>query len=61
MAQVVTINRPDVVALIEQAAEKLRSGNKTAIEFGCPLVTRDDRIRRFGERYGERYGFAVAG
>jgi hypothetical protein len=26
---VVTINRPDVVALIEQAAEKLTGGNKT--------------------------------
>jgi PIN domain nuclease of toxin-antitoxin system len=31
----------------------------TAIELGCPLVTYDDRIRRFGERYGERYGFAA--
>jgi PIN domain nuclease of toxin-antitoxin system len=33
----------------------------TAIELGCPLVTYDERIRRFGERYGERYGFSVAG
>jgi PIN domain nuclease of toxin-antitoxin system len=32
----------------------------TAIELGCPLVTYDSRIRRFGERYGEQYGFAVA-
>jgi hypothetical protein len=29
MANVVTINRPEVVALIEQAARKLNRGNKT--------------------------------
>lgn len=29
MAMVVTINRPDVVALIEQAAKSLTAGNKT--------------------------------
>ena len=29
MATVITINRPDVVALIEQAADKLTAGNKT--------------------------------
>ena len=29
MANVVTINRPDVVGLIEEAAEKLTRGNKT--------------------------------
>ena len=29
MANVVTINRPDVVALIERAASKLTAGNKT--------------------------------
>lgn len=29
MATVVTINRPDVVALIEQAANSLTHGNKT--------------------------------
>jgi len=29
MANVVTINRPDVVALIEEAAKKLTDGNKT--------------------------------
>lgn len=33
----------------------------TAIELGCPLVTYDERIRRFGERHGERYGFSIAG
>jgi hypothetical protein len=29
MANVVTINRPEVVALIEEAAKKLTHGNKT--------------------------------
>jgi hypothetical protein len=29
MANVVTINRPEVVALIEEAANKLTAGNKT--------------------------------
>jgi hypothetical protein len=29
MVSVVTINRPDVVSLIERAAEKLTGGNKT--------------------------------
>ena len=29
MANVVTINRPEVVALIEEAANKLTRGNKT--------------------------------
>jgi hypothetical protein len=29
MANVVTINRPEVVALIEEAAKKLTGGNKT--------------------------------
>jgi len=29
MAHVVTINRPDVVALIQRAADKLTHGNKT--------------------------------
>jgi PIN domain nuclease of toxin-antitoxin system len=32
----------------------------TAIDLGCPLVTYDSRIHRFGERYGERHGFTVA-
>jgi hypothetical protein len=31
MANVVTINRPDVVALIEQAAEQLTDGNTTEL------------------------------
>ena len=32
-----------------------------AIDLGCPLVTYDSRIRRFGERHGEQYGFSVTG
>ena len=31
----------------------------TAIELGCPLVTYDDRIARFGKRHGRQYGFAA--
>jgi hypothetical protein len=31
MASVVTINRPDVVALIEKAAEAMTGGNKTEL------------------------------
>lgn len=31
----------------------------TAIELGCPLVTYDERITRFGERHGGQYGFSV--
>jgi hypothetical protein len=29
MPRVVTVNRPDVIALIEEAADKLTNGNKT--------------------------------
>ena len=31
MARVVTINRPDVVALIEKAADQITGGNKTEL------------------------------
>ena len=31
MATVVTINRPDVVALIEKAADQITGGNKTEL------------------------------
>ena len=31
----------------------------TAIELACPLVTYDERIRRFGEKHGRQYRFAV--
>jgi PIN domain nuclease of toxin-antitoxin system len=32
----------------------------TAIELGCPLVSYDDRIARFGRRHGRQYRFSVA-
>ncbi|MGA3400776.1 MAG: type II toxin-antitoxin system VapC family toxin [Acetobacteraceae bacterium] len=32
----------------------------TAIELGCPLVTYDERITRFGERHGSQYGFTAS-
>jgi PIN domain nuclease of toxin-antitoxin system len=31
----------------------------TAIELGCPLVTYDERIARFGAKHGRQYRFAV--
>lgn len=31
----------------------------TAIELGCPLVTYDQRILRFGRRHGRQYGFSA--
>ena len=31
----------------------------TAIELGCPLVTYDERIVRFGEVHGRQFGFAT--
>jgi PIN domain nuclease of toxin-antitoxin system len=32
----------------------------SAIGLGCPLVTRDDRIRRFAKSRGRQYRFAIA-
>jgi len=32
----------------------------SAIGLGCPLVTRDDRIRHFARARGRQYGFTVA-
>ena len=32
----------------------------TAIGLGCPLVTHDDRIRRFARTRGRQYQFAIA-
>lgn len=33
----------------------------TAIEQGCPLITYDARIVRFGELHGHRHGFTARG
>lgn len=45
MPTVVTINRPDVVSLIEQAANKLTGGNKTEAVAKAvrALLSRDER------------------
>jgi predicted nucleic acid-binding protein len=32
----------------------------TAIELGCPLVTYDEHILRFGKRRGRQHGFATS-
>lgn len=32
----------------------------TAIELGCPLVTYDERIARFGAKHGRQHRFSVA-
>lgn len=55
MARVVTINRPDVVALIERAAEKLTSGNKTEV---VNLAVRRllDTEARVGSLFGAQRG-----
>jgi hypothetical protein len=55
MPNVVTINRPDVVALIEEAARKLTDGNKTeavALAVRCLL----DRDARAGPLFGAHRG-----
>ena len=55
MAQVVTINRPDVVALIERAAEKLTKGNKTeAVNLAMRRLL--EREERKGSLFGAQRG-----
>ncbi len=51
MAHVITINRPDVVALIEEAAERLTGGNKTA---AVSLAVR--RLLEQDQREGSLFG-----
>ena len=55
MANVVTINRPEVVALIEVAADKLTHGNKTE---AVALAVRQllDRHARGGSLFGAHSG-----
>jgi hypothetical protein len=55
MAKVVTINRPDVIALIEQAAKELTQGNKTE---AVALAVRQllDRHARKGSLFGSHPG-----
>jgi hypothetical protein len=55
MANVVTINRPDVVALIEQAAARLTGGNKTeAVALALQRLL--DREARTGSLFGTHRG-----
>ncbi len=51
MVHVITINRPDVVALIEEAAERLTGGNKTA---AVALAVR--RLLEGNSRAGSLFG-----
>jgi hypothetical protein len=55
MANVVTINRPDVVALIEQAANRLTHGNKTeAVSLAMRRLLEQDA--RAGSLFGAHLG-----
>jgi hypothetical protein len=51
MAHVITINRPEVVSLIEDAAKKLTGGNKTE---AVALAMRS--LLKQNERQGSLYG-----
>jgi hypothetical protein len=55
MATVVTINRPDVVALIGTLAERLTSGNKTEV---VAMALRNLQVReaRSGSLFGAHPG-----
>jgi hypothetical protein len=55
MANVVTINRPDVVALVEEAAKRLTNGNKTeAISLAVRRLLEHDA--RAGSLFGRHRG-----
>ena len=55
MAKVVTIKRPDVVALIEEAARKLTAGNKTeAVALGMKRLL--EQNARVGSLFGRHPG-----
>jgi hypothetical protein len=55
MASVVTINRPDVVALIETAANRLTEGNKTeAVALALRRLLDEDA--RAGSLFGAHRG-----
>jgi hypothetical protein len=55
MASVVTINRPDVVALIEAAASRLTDGNKTeAVALAMRRLL--DQDARTGSLFGGQRG-----
>jgi hypothetical protein len=55
MANVVTINRPDIVALIEEAAKRLTNGNKTeAVALAMRRLLEQDA--RAGSLFGGHRG-----
>jgi len=55
MPSVVTINRPDVIELIEEAAEKLTDGNKTeAVALAMRRLLEQDA--RAGSLFGAHPG-----
>lgn len=55
MPSVVTINRPDVVALVEEAAIKLTAGNKTeAVALGMRRLL--EQNARAGSLFGAHPG-----
>jgi hypothetical protein len=58
MATVVTINRPDVVALIEALAARLTSGNKTEV---VAMALRNLQVReaRTGSLFGAHRGSVI--
>jgi hypothetical protein len=62
MPNVVTINRPDVVALIEEAAKKLTGGDKTeAVALAMRrLLDRHARVGSLFGAIGDRSAFAMA-
>ncbi len=58
MATVVTINRPDVVALIETLAERMTSGNKTEM-VAMALRNLQARDLRSGSLFGANPGSVI--
>jgi hypothetical protein len=55
MANVITINRPDVIVLIEEAAKKLTGGNKTeVVALGMRRLL--DQEARSGSLFGAHAG-----
>jgi len=55
VAHIVTINRPDVVSLIEEAAARLTGGNKTAA-VGLAVRRLLDQEGRSGSLFGAHPG-----
>ncbi len=57
MARVITINRPDVVALVEEAADRLTDGNKTeAVALALRRLLEHESAHRLPFRPASRIG-----